>query len=147
MIKKTLFPGLVAALAAACGPGVVVSRSGAVPISEGFHVVRVGSKRPDAPHIFYEVHDRYGYAEVCGAIVATSQEALKVAEPVIRAGYFIEIDGVLILNDFRKFTRVTPPDTPETAQAACIATDVLWRPAFDGADPVVRLRGGLVPRG
>lgn len=139
--------GLIAAMVASCGPGVIVSRSGTVPISEDFQVVRVGSKRDDAPHIFYEVHEKYGYAEVCGAIVATSDEAMNDAWPIIRAGYFIEMDNVLILNDFSKFARITPPETPQTAMATCLATDVLWRPAFDSAQPVIRLRNGIVPRG
>ncbi len=146
MVSRMTLVGLIVALTASCGPGVVVSRSGATPISEGFRVVRVGSKREDAPHIFFTVRDRYDYAEVCGAIVASSDEAMSAAEPIIRAGYFIEMAGELILNDLREFARVTPPATAETAEAACIATDVLWRPAFDGAEPVVRLRSGLVPQ-
>ena len=126
-----------------CLAGTTATSISQVPISSDFKTLPIQSSDAGSEtHLFFMMHDRYGYVEACGAIVTSDSASRSEIEHNVYNRYFIRANEDLIVNNLRLFAIIAPPQTPQSAQATCVATDVIWRPVYTNAVPELVRRGG-----
>ena len=133
---RSVLPLSCLAILAGCVPVSTTAPVAQVPISSDFRAAPIQSDDvgPNS-QVFLKVRDSYGYVEVCGAIVTSNASSRSEIERNVRNKYFVRMDDDLILNNLNLLAVVAPPQTPQNAQANCIATDILWRPVYNSSTP------------
>lgn len=142
---------MLALLATGCTESRQITRSGTTPIGRDFvnwYTTWTGSA--SETHLYFNLRDRGGKVEVCGAVLTNGTRLIRSVEPQHLNNNFLKVGETTILNSLYFFNRLPPQEGEFEVWAVmgqtanCAVTDVDWDPAFKVGDVKFGLRPGRV---